>query len=101
MRILPARIATIQDRNWSIAQMRRTIQRAVSIGAGALALAALALLVPSPTLAEKEKEKAAKYPVVERMTHKSYVEKIGDTKVEFTMVPIPGGTYVMGSPKTE
>jgi formylglycine-generating enzyme required for sulfatase activity len=78
--------------------MRRTIQRAAAVGAGLFALAAMALLVPSPTMAEKEK---AKYPVVEKMTQKSYVETIGDTKVEFTMVPIPGGTYVMGSPKTE
>src|SRR5262249_50004129 len=52
--------------------------------------------------ADKEKENdKTKYPVVEKFTHKSYVEKIPDTKIEFEMIAIPGGTYVMGSPKDE
>lgn len=30
-----------------------------------------------------------------------YSEAIGDTNIQFKMVPIPGGEYVMGSPETE
>ena len=33
-------------------------------------------------------------------THKAYTEKIND-KVSFEMLPIPGGTYLMGSPDNE
>ena len=32
---------------------------------------------------------------------KTYVEIIPATDVKFEMVPIPGGTFVMGSPATE
>jgi formylglycine-generating enzyme required for sulfatase activity len=42
----------------------------------------------------------AKYPVMEPATHKGYTEKLADN-VSFTMVPIPGGTFLMGSPKNE
>jgi len=34
-------------------------------------------------------------------THKGYVEAIPGTPVKFEMVPIPGGTFLMGSPATE
>jgi formylglycine-generating enzyme required for sulfatase activity len=33
--------------------------------------------------------------------HKAYKEKIPGTDVTFEMVPIPGGTFLMGSPATE
>jgi len=33
--------------------------------------------------------------------HKGYKETIPDSKVSFEMVPIPGGTFLMGSPKDE
>ena len=78
--------------------MRRAIQRATALGVALTGLAALALLQPAPAVAEKEQ--AAKYPIVEKMTHKAYTEKLNDM-VSFDMVPIPGGTYVMGSPKSE
>jgi formylglycine-generating enzyme required for sulfatase activity len=32
---------------------------------------------------------------------KAYKQRIRDTEVEFEMVPIPGGEFVMGSPETE
>jgi formylglycine-generating enzyme required for sulfatase activity len=41
-----------------------------------------------------------KYPMVEAVTQKAYVEKIKDG-VSFEMLPIPGGTFMMGSPVTE
>ena len=31
----------------------------------------------------------------------SYTTKIPGTEVEFTMIPIPGGTFTMGSPEDE
>ena len=33
--------------------------------------------------------------------HKAYTEKIPDSEAKFDMVPIPGGTFLMGSPDTE
>ena len=39
-------------------------------------------------------------PTQEVVPHKVYVEKLSDT-VSFEMLPIPGGTYLMGSPDTE
>jgi formylglycine-generating enzyme required for sulfatase activity len=42
----------------------------------------------------------AKYPIVEDAKHKAYTEKVEDT-FTFDMVPIPGGTYMMGSPDSE
>ncbi len=40
------------------------------------------------------------YPKIEAASHKGYTEKISD-KASFDMVPIPGGTYQMGSPDDE
>jgi formylglycine-generating enzyme required for sulfatase activity len=79
--------------------MARPIQRLAAV-AGYSALALLALLAPTDARQDKEKDKT-KYPVIDKMTHKTYVEKIPGTEVEFTMVAVPGGTYVMGSPKGE
>ncbi len=60
-------------------------------------LAALALWPAPPAAAEKPDD----LPKVEKLTHKNYTEKIPDTDVTFEMVAIPGGTYLMGSPKGE
>jgi formylglycine-generating enzyme required for sulfatase activity len=38
--------------------------------------------------------------VVEKATHKPYIEKLTD-EVSFEMLPIPGGTFLMGSPDSE
>jgi formylglycine-generating enzyme required for sulfatase activity len=40
-------------------------------------------------------------PAVEPIKHKAYKETIPGSKVEFEMVPILGGTYLMGSPDDE
>jgi formylglycine-generating enzyme required for sulfatase activity len=40
-------------------------------------------------------------PHVDRVEQKAYTEKIPGTQVSFEMVPIPGGTYLMGSPDSE
>ncbi len=40
-------------------------------------------------------------PTVQPKNHKNYVESIPKSKVKFEMVAIPGGSYVMGSPKDE
>jgi formylglycine-generating enzyme required for sulfatase activity len=72
--------------------MNRIIQYPILFG-----LVPLALIVvggPAPT------QPTAKYPIVELATHKGYAEKIND-KVSFELVPIPGGTYMMGSPENE
>src|ERR671934_80921 len=44
---------------------------------------------------------AGRLPVVEPFRHAKYVETIPGTKVRFEMVPVPGGTYLMGSPPGE
>jgi formylglycine-generating enzyme required for sulfatase activity len=56
------------------------------------------LLGPQPTspAAGKGKDK----PVPDK-GHKAYTETIPGSKVKFDMVPIPGGTFTMGSPNTE
>lgn len=41
-----------------------------------------------------------KAPVIEAASHKPYIEKLAD-KITFDMLPIPGGTFLMGSPKAE
>ena len=61
------------------------------LGAGLLAAAALAFLTDAPP-APADAPKG---------DHKAYTEKIPDTEVKFDMVPIPGGTFVMGSPDSE
>lgn len=61
--------------------------------ASALGLAALAALAPAQV--------PAKLPEVEKAAHKEYTEKISGSDVSFEMLPIPGGTYMMGSPASE
>ena len=33
--------------------------------------------------------------------HRAFKEKLTDTEVQFEMMPIPGGTFLMGSPPDE
>ena len=46
---------------------------------------------------------ASKYPAIDPLTHKSYTETIerDGVKAAFEMIAIPGGSFLMGSPKTE
>jgi formylglycine-generating enzyme required for sulfatase activity len=62
-----------------------------------LLLPFLALWPAAPTAADPR----AGLPQVEKATHKNYTEKITDADVSFDMVAVPGGTYLMGSPKDE
>ncbi len=78
--------------------MPRLLQFSV---AGCVLLAAVAIplsgIQPSTaTGLAADGEPAAKSP-----DHKGYVESIPGTKVKFEMLPIPGGTYMMGSPAGE
>lgn len=42
-----------------------------------------------------------KLPKIEEKKHGNYTQTIPGSKVSFDMVAIPGGTFLMGSPKTE
>ncbi len=42
-----------------------------------------------------------KLPRVDEIKHKGYTEEIPKTEVKFDMVPVPGGTFLMGSPPSE
>ncbi|HZY84925.1 MAG TPA: SUMF1/EgtB/PvdO family nonheme iron enzyme, partial [Gemmataceae bacterium] len=78
--------------------MRRLIHHCLGWGA-ALLLAAGGLLAPAP---EPTPTRAAEpAPTAPGTAHKAYAEKIPDSDVTFDMVPIPGGTYLMGSPPAE
>jgi formylglycine-generating enzyme required for sulfatase activity len=72
--------------------MRFRLQHSLAVGAVLLAALA-AWLASAPADAPAEEKKVVK--------HEKYTEKIPDTDVSFDMVPIPGGTFVMGSPKDE
>ncbi len=73
--------------------MPRTIQQLLA-GFGAV-------LFAGSLVAVSQGQDKAKYPIIDKHDHKSYVEKIPHTKGEFEMVAIPGGTYMMGSPANE
>ncbi len=75
--------------------MKSTLQHSIRWGCIACGFASLALLVP-PSSGEAKK----KLPMIQMATHQSYTEKLNDN-VSLDMVAIPGGTYLMGSPKTE
>ena len=75
--------------------MRRLIQRCLAAGVIGLAGTAAAWLGQSP---EARPVGAAETPAA---AHKAYTETIPGSPVKFDMLPIPGGTYLMGSPPTE
>ncbi len=64
---------------------------------GVGAVAALFLASPNTSVSGQS---GASLPVVEKVKHEGYTEKVAD-KVNFKMVPIPGGTYLVGSPAGE
>jgi len=69
-----------------------------------LGLAIAVLLGPAIGLAlwpAAAADKAADLPQVEKATHEKYTEKIPDTDIKFDMVAVPGGTFLMGSPRDE
>jgi formylglycine-generating enzyme required for sulfatase activity len=60
---------------------------------------AVSLATPLPRTADPTPAEAV--PHIEPAKHKGYTETIPDTKVRFTMVAIPGGTYLIGSPRNQ
>ncbi len=75
--------------------MRRSLQGVAVAGMAALAAVAIGLAGPI----EAPAARVDQLPPVPQ--HRGYVEVIPGSKVRFEMVPIPGGTYLMGSPATE
>ena len=73
--------------------MNRLLQSC--LGGGLAVMLAGVFLEPPPAPSQ-----APGKLVVDKADHKSYVDKLGD-KVSFEMVPIPGGTFMMGSPAGE
>src|SRR5690242_2739681 len=76
----------------------KTLTRLTPGLAAVLPLAAALALWPAPPAAA---EKADDLPRVDKLSEKNYTQKIGDSGVTFDMVAVPGGTYLMGSPKDE
>lgn len=74
--------------------MKRLIQHPLG---WCLLLAGLVALLPAPPAGGAVED----LPKVDPLKHKGYTETIPGTKVQFEMVPIPGGTYLMGSPDGE
>jgi formylglycine-generating enzyme required for sulfatase activity len=79
--------------------MRRLLQHPAGwclllAGTAAAGLAALAVSPAGRAAGEPA-------PQVEPLKHPKYVEKIPGSEVTFEMVPIPGGTFLMGSPEGE
>jgi formylglycine-generating enzyme required for sulfatase activity len=77
--------------------MKHVYRHPMALAVLLLPLAGLALWPPAPAAADK----APDLPQVEKATHKGYTEKIPKTDVKFDMVAVPGGTFLMGSPKDE
>ena len=65
------------------------------------AILATATLVPSLLTAEAARSAPQEPPPESAASMKSYVETIPGTEIKFDLVPIPGGTFEMGSPATE
>ncbi len=81
--------------------MSRTLQHPLPAMTAALGLAlGAALLWQGQGPAAGQGQVPAKLPVVQKAAHQAYVEKLNDD-VSFEMLPIPGGTFLMGSPPNE
>ena len=73
--------------------MRQTLQRPWARGLSQIAIS-VGLVVPLAAGAQEPKPESA-------AAMKPYVEAIPSSTVTFQMLPIPGGTYTMGSPSAE
>ncbi|MBX9680294.1 MAG: formylglycine-generating enzyme family protein [Gemmataceae bacterium] len=69
------------------------MRRALPVICCTAALGGLLLLWPAAAIPQAKD----KLPKVEPHTHKAYGEKLAED-VEFEMLPIPGGTYMIGNP---
>src|SRR5262245_37686834 len=70
---------------------------AVTLGVSALLLAAPS----SSTLSATSAAPTAQAAAAAAADTKAYTETIPDTKVTFDMVPVPGGSFLLGSPAKE
>src|SRR5579885_131081 len=80
---------------WSLSQMERCLQHP-SAWCFLLVTAGAALTIFLETAPTQPTQAAPSTPV-----GKAYVETIPGSSVQFTMLPIPEGTYLMGSPPSE
>jgi formylglycine-generating enzyme required for sulfatase activity len=78
--------------------MRRFLQHPLACG---LLLGGLAVGLSLALSTSETGQAADDVPKVDPDKFKPYTETIPGTQVKFGMVPIPGGTYVMGSPASE
>ena len=78
--------------------MRRFLQFLLGWSLVAVLLALFLRHNPANTAKGAAPDKAATNAPAE---HKAYTETIPSSPVKFDMVPIPGGTYIMGSPPSE
>jgi formylglycine-generating enzyme required for sulfatase activity len=76
--------------------MKHFLQRPLGLWLCLALLATAGLCLREAPGQDKEK-----LPRIDKLKHKSYVEKIPGTEVSFEMVAIPGGTFLMGSPANE
>ena len=87
-----------------VTKQRASTQAFVQRPRGLAILIALICLVTVPVAADPPKREVLPAKDSEAATEaemKPYTELIEHTDVTFDMVPIPGGTFVMGSPETE
>jgi formylglycine-generating enzyme required for sulfatase activity len=78
--------------------MKRILQLPAGWGLFSALLAASLFFLP---LASIPSQTADKLPRIDKLHHKGYAETIPGSQVKFDMVPVPGGTYLMGSPANE
>ncbi|HKB37020.1 MAG TPA: formylglycine-generating enzyme family protein [Gemmataceae bacterium] len=79
--------------------MKRLFHHPLIWGVFFLGLAVFCLIAAAPVPGDDKVPD--KLPKVDPLKHKGYTETIPDSKIKFDMVPIPGGIYLMGSPKNE
>jgi formylglycine-generating enzyme required for sulfatase activity len=75
--------------------MKRFLQILPVIGTAGL------LLFAGSALFYQDSYSAPFEPKIEKAEHKQYTETIPGSEVSFDMMPIPGGTFMMGSPESE
>ncbi len=75
--------------------MKRILQILPVIGTAGL------LLLAGSALFHQDSYSAPFEPKIDKAEHKQYTEMIPGSEVSFDMVPIPGGTFMMGSPESE
>src|SRR4051794_7798319 len=89
----PAERRSGRSHDWSIPKMSLLSRHpGRSALCAALILAFIGILcTPAPS------QVPDKLPAIKAATHKAYTEKLAEG-VEFEMIPIPGGVFMMGSP---